>query len=168
MLTAIKSIDEIKAELEAVRAKKVTPERQKRDWYGLVYCDSNGWASIVGGDFKGIWLGKTNEIIPYLKGRGIKGENVDIVLQAVKEFWSEKESQSYHLATKVCTDHIVTPPEKSNRITFKEDPKFLRLLGQLIDRGYGVPTIQKELKDSGYGVAYATLGRWIKKIKETK
>ena len=90
MTTAVKSIDEIKAELESIRAKKAPKLlREKRDWYGLVYCDSNGWASIADFGTGGVWLGKTDEIIPYLKKLGINGENIDRVLLAVKDFRAE-------------------------------------------------------------------------------
>ena len=143
------------------------PRYKKDFWYGLVYCDSNGWASIVGDELKGVWLGKTDEFIPYLKKRGFDGENVDIVLQAAKEFWSEKKSQSYHLATKGGANHNSIPPAKSHRITLKKDPLFLASLDELVSRGYGIPTIQKELKYRGYDIAYATLGRWVRKCRAT-
>ena len=147
------------------KIEQEAPRYKKDFWYGLVYCDSNGWASIVGDKLEGIWLGKTNEIIPYLKSRRIDGENVDMVLQATKEFRSEKESQSCHLATKVCKDPMIIPPAKPHRATFQDNPRFLRLLEHLISKGYGIPTIQKELKAKGYDVAYRTLGRWIAKRK---
>ena len=142
--------------------------RYKKDfWYGSVYCDSNGWASIVGDNLEGIWLGKTDEVIPYLKSRRIDGENVGMVLQAIKEFRTEKETPSCHLATKVGKDHIVIPPTKPHRATFKEDPRFLRLLDSLIAEGCGLPTIQKRLKENGYDAPYRTLGRWVKKHRDT-
>ena len=168
-----KDIESAKRELleqpKPIRPKvEVEGPRYKKDfWYGLVYCDSNGYALIVGDELKGIWLGKTGEFIPYLKSRRIDGENVDMVLQAAKEFWSEKKSQSYHLATKGGANHNSIPPSKSHRITFRNDPQFLRLLEHLISKGYGIPTIQKELKAKGYDVAYATLGRWVKKHRDT-
>jgi hypothetical protein len=97
MPVAVKHIDEIKAELETIKAKKKAnkPERNKRDWYGLVYCNSNGWASIIGDNCEGIWLGKTSEIIPYLRSRHINGENVDMVLSAVRQLHS-KENPKPH------------------------------------------------------------------------
>jgi hypothetical protein len=173
-----KDIETVRQQL-AKEPKPVKPKiereapRYKKDfWYGLVYCDSNGWASIVGrtspeGAFEGVWLGKTDEIIPYLKSKRIDGENVDMVLQAAKEFWSEKKSQSYHLATKGGANHNSIPPQKSYRIILKKDPLFLASLDELISKGYGIPTIQKELKAKGYDVAYATLGRWVKKRRDT-
>lgn len=144
------------------KIEQEAPRYKKAFWYGLVYCDSNGWASIIGGNDNGIWLGKTDEFISYLKKRGIDGGNVDMVLQAVKEFWSEKKSQSCHLATKNGTGHISIPPAKPNRATFKNDPRFLSLLDSLIAEGCGLPTIQKRIKENGYDVAYRTLGRYIK------
>jgi hypothetical protein len=55
---------------------------------------------------------------------------------------------------------------KPHRITFKNNPQFLRLLDSLIRKGRGVPTIQSELRANGYDVPYATLGRWIRKHKK--
>ena len=97
MPVAVKHIDEIKAELEAIKSKKrVTRiKRDKRDWHGLVYCDSNAWASIIGDNLEGIWLGRTDESIPYLKSRHIDGENVDIVLQTVRQFHSKEDPNPF-------------------------------------------------------------------------
>ena len=203
MPVAVKHIDEIKAELETIKSKKETnkPKRDKRDWYGLVYCDSNGWTSIIGHNLKGTWLGKTDEIIPYLKSRRIDGENVDMVLQAVRQIHSMEEpkpyerprffgmdgymplrpyqpvkakvgrprmaeSQSYHLATNNNTPSMFRRRRKSHRIILKEDSLFMASLDELISKGYGIPTIQKELKARSYDVAYATLGRWVKKRRD--
>lgn len=58
---------------------------------------------------------------------------------------------------------ITTTPQNSNRITFKDAPLFLSTLESLIAKGYGIPTIQNELRSKGYKVPYATLGRWVKK-----
>ena len=70
-----------KADVEA-------PRYRKDSWYGLVYCDSNGWASIVGDKLEGVWLGKTSEFIPYLRRNGIDGENAAEVLRAYGQFHS--------------------------------------------------------------------------------
>jgi hypothetical protein len=48
----------------------------------------------------------------------------------------------------------------------KKDPLFLASLDELISKGYGIRTIQGELKAKGYDVAYATLGRWVKKRRD--
>ncbi len=162
MAVVTKTVEEIRAELEEIRAAKQETRSEKKDWYGLVYCDSNGWASIVGNKLEAVWLGKSAELIPYFKGRHIDGENIDEVLIASAEFRSERKSQSYHLAMRNDAILVITPPSKSNRIIFKKDPHFLRLLEHLISKGYGVPTIQTKLKAKGYSVPYATLGRWIK------
>jgi hypothetical protein len=204
MSVAVKHIDQIKAELEIIKSKKEAnkTKRVKRGWYGCIYCDSNGWASIIGDNLEGIWLGKTSEIIPYLKSRGISGEDVDIVLQAVRQLHSkedpkayerprffgmdgyvplppyqhvkaddgkpsESESQSYHLATNNHTPSMVRRKRRSHRIILKKDPLFLSSLDELIYKGYGIPTIQKELKTKGYNIAYATLGRWVKKRRDS-
>lgn len=60
-----------------------------------------------------------------------------------------------------------TSKKKSVRIILKKDPLFLASLDELISKGYGIPTIQKELKAKGYDVAYATLGRWVKERRDT-
>lgn len=153
------------------KVEQEAPRYKKDFWYGLVYCDSNGWASIVGktspeGAFEGVWLGKTDEIIPYLKSKRVDGENVDMVLQAAKEFWSEKKSQSYHLATNNNTPSRVRQKKGSHRINLKKDPLFLASLDELISKGYGIPTIKKELKAKGYDIPYATLGRWVKERRD--
>jgi hypothetical protein len=203
MPVAVKRIDEIKAELETIRAKKEAnkPERDKRDWYGWVYYDPNGWASIIGDNLEGIWLGRTDKIIPYLKSRHIDGKNVDMVLQAVRQLHSKEEpkpyrrprffgmdgyvplppyqpgkanvgrprkskSQSYHLATNNNTPSRVRQKRRSHRIILKKDPLFLASLDELISKGHGIPTTQKELKAKGYDVAYATLGRWVKERRD--
>jgi len=147
------------------RTEKERPKWQKDSWYGLVYCDSYGHAWITGKQFKSVHLGKTDELIPYLKSRGIDGENVDSVLIAAEEFRSEKETPSCHLATKNDEGGINTSVENSNRATFRDNPQFLSLLDALIDKGYGIPTIQQRLKGRGYNVAYRTLGRWVNKRK---
>jgi hypothetical protein len=203
MQPTMKNIDEIKAELDTIKAKKEAnkPKRDKRDWYGCVYCDSNGWASIISDNNEGIWLGKTSEIKPYLKSRGINGEHVDMVLQAVRQFRSKEDprpyerprffgmdgyvplppykpvkandgrprklkSQSYHLATNSNTPCVLRRKRKSHRINLRKDRLFLAHLDKLIFKGYGIPTIQKELRAKGYPVPYATLGRWVKKRRE--
>jgi len=187
MPVATKSIEEIKAELEEVRAKKEATKSPpgKKDWHGLVYCDSNGYASIIGKNGQGIWLGKTDEIIPYLKKRHITGERVDTVLGAVEDFWAEKQAEilqgdfggprvsknaSCHLATENGTTNIFTPTKKNNRATFsgitlKNDAKLLGLVKTLANQDIGTPTIHKELAKQGYALPYRTVGRWISKIR---
>jgi len=147
MVVAVKTVDEIKAELDEVRAKKAAkkgkePEPKKKDWYGLVYCDSNGYASIIGRDQKGIWLGKASEFIPFLKSRGITGENVDSVLSALEDFRAEQKNQekttkaknsaprvsktqSCHSAIKKPQRYISIPPPKPNRATFGNNAEIL-------------------------------------------
>jgi len=180
--TQLKSIDEIKAELEALKAKKDAKKatRQgKRDWYGLVYCDSYGWcwiADFENGEVKDICLGRTEEFIPYLRERRIDGENVTGVLMASQEFSAEKKSeksppaesktQSCHLDTKNCKGYIIDQGEKLNRATFskntpKNDEKLSAILETLIKKDYGIPTIQRELVNQGYRIPYRTLGRWV-------
>lgn len=146
-----KSVDEIKAELDEVRAQKRATKKEaekfapeKKDWYGLVYCDANGDASIADFNDGGIWLGKTTEIIPYLKSRRVDGNNVNSVLQAVEDFREEQKNQEFptkakkerpsvsksrscHLATKNPQPYISIPPPKSHRATFEDNAQNLAL-----------------------------------------
>ena len=87
-----------KARQELAQAPPISRPKEKEEsrykkafWYGEVYCDSNGYASILDSDLTGIWLGKTDELIPYLKSKGIDGGNYSMVLIAAKEFQSEYE-----------------------------------------------------------------------------
>lgn len=181
-----RSIDQIKAELEEIRAKKEAQQPPgKKDWYGLIYCDSNGYASIIGKDCEGIWLGRTDEIIPYLKKRHITGERVDTVLGAVEDFRAEKQAEllqgdfggprvsenaSCHLAMEKPQPYISIPPPKTPRATFsgitlKNDAKLCGLVKSLAKQDIGIPTIHRELSRQGYNLPYRTVGRWISKIR---
>ena len=146
------------------KAEGEKPRHKKDFWYGLVYCDSYGHAWID--NFKSVYLGKTDELIPYLKSKRIDGENVDMVLQAAKEFQSEFESHSCHLATRNRITPIRVPSEKPIVATFKKNPQFLRLLERLISQGKGIRVIHSELKGKGYRVPTRTLGRWIKRYRD--
>lgn len=185
-----KSIDEINAELEEIRAKKKSkqPPPGKKDWYGLVYCDSNGYASIIGKNCQGIWLGRTDEVIPYLRKRHITGERVDTVLGAVEDFRAEKQAellqgdlegprviknQSCHSAMKNQQPYISIPPPKTNRATFsgislKNDVNLRGIFESLAKQDIGIPTIHKELSRQGYALPYRTVGRWVSKFREGK
>lgn len=187
-LTDTKSLDEIKAELEEIRAKKEAAKAPsgKKDWYDLVYCDSNGYASIIGKNGEGIWLGKTDEVIPYLKKRHITGERVDTVLGAVEDFRAEKqaevlkgdfggprvgENQSCHLRTKNPQPYISIPPPNTNRATFsgitlKNDAKLRGIFKNLVNQDIGTPTIHRELAKQGYNLPYRTVGRWVAKMRD--
>jgi len=182
MPVATKSIEEIKAELEEVRAKKEATKSSpgKKDWHGLVYCDSNGYASIIGKNGQGIWLGKTDEIIPYLKKRHITGERVDTVLGAVEDFRAEKQaetlqgdfagprvskSHSGHSATKNQQPYITDQGNNSVVATFKHNPQFLGLLKALVARDIGVRVIHAELQAKGYNIPQRTVTRWVTKVR---
>jgi len=167
-----------KAEIEKAKEKLLagqkTTKKQKsvrtyKDfWYGLVYCDHQGLAVIATQDDNACILGKTEEVIKVLKEKKADKEDTMSILRAIREFEEEKRSQSYHLATENSATGTIPLVQKSNRITFKNSPLFLRLLDSLIAKGMGIPTIQRELKAKGYDVPYATLGRWINKRKEPK
>jgi len=166
-------------DIEAARQQLAKPQRQstakteerqprpKKDtWYGLVHCDSYGhaWiAEFIDGEAKSIYLGKTDEFIPYLKSKRIDGENVLRVLQANREFRSEKESHSCHLATENERGYIIDHPHKSIVATFRDDPHFLASLDELISQGKGIRVIHSEIKAEGYTVPMRTLGRWVER-----
>ena len=78
-----KTLEEVRAEAKSIKDgwKK---ERHKLDWYGLVYC--RNWASVSDENSNPIWLGKSNEIIPFFKERGFDGNNVDVAIVLAKEF----------------------------------------------------------------------------------
>src|SRR4030042_4885736 len=69
------------------------PKWSNDRWYGLVYCDSYGYAWIADLQLKDICLGKTDEVIKVLKDRKANSEDVAQVLQAIKEFRAENKSQ---------------------------------------------------------------------------
>ena len=77
------TLEEVKAEYQS-RKHKPEKERQKKDWFGLVYCRE--WASVSDENSRPIWLGKTDDLIPYYKERGFDGENVDVAIQLAKEY----------------------------------------------------------------------------------
>jgi hypothetical protein len=166
-LDIAKAREEILAQPKSVKQTieklDTEPKWGKDKYYGLVYCDSYGWAWITDLQLETICLGKTEEVTKVLKDRRVDTEDVAQVLQAVKEFQTEKKSQSYHLATKNGAGTVNGHGAKLHRITFKKNPQFLRLLDGLIKKGLGVPTIQRELRAKGYDVPYATLGRWVRK-----
>lgn len=146
--TKLKTVDEIKAELEEFRSKKEVEGEslcEKKDWYGLIYCGANGYCSIAVSSENGgtpLWLGKTDEFIPYLKKRGVNGENIASVLSALEDFRAEQKnqenppkaknkkprvskSQSCHSATKNPQPYISIPPQKLNRATFEDNAQIL-------------------------------------------
>ncbi len=152
-----------KLEKQTIEKLDTEPKWSKDKYYGLIYCDSYGWAWIADLKLENIPLGKTEEVIKILKDRQVDTEDVAQVLQAVQEFQAEKKNQSYHLDTRNGAVDNIGHAAKPHRITFKTNPQFLGLLDDLIKKGLGTPTIKRELKAEGYEVPYATLGRWIRK-----
>lgn len=145
---------------------KLTRERKYHDfWWGTLYCDHQGLAVIATVQDNAMILGKTSEILPMLKTNKIDKEDPLDIIKTVQAYRSAKESSSYHLASGKTVAGTTTTTSNSNRIIFRDNPTFLKLLDELIVQGYGVPTIQWKLKSKGYNIAYATLGRWVKKRK---
>lgn len=193
MVMTVQNREEIEAEVKALRdkkkAKQESREKQKKGWYGLVYCEGE-YASIIDfidGSAEAIYLGKTDEIIPYLKSREISGENINSVLLAAEDFRAEQKNQekitktknltprvsktqSCHSATKKTQRYISVPPPKLNRATFlknslKNDAKLLKILESLVQRDIGIPTIHRELNEQGYAIPYRTVGRWVAQMR---
>jgi hypothetical protein len=154
-----------KQDKQTIEKLDTEPKWGKDKYYGLVYCDSYGYAWIADLQLETICLGETKEVIKVIKYRQVDAEDVAQVLQAVKEFQTENRSQSYHLAMRNGAVDNIGQAARSHRISFKTNPQFLRVFDHLIKKGVGVPTIQKELRARGYDVPYATLGRWIQKRK---
>lgn len=149
------------------KVEQEAPRYKKDFWYGSVYCDSYGYASIIGNDLQGIWLGKVDEFIPYLKSKRIDGENVDRVLNAFEEFRSEKKLCSCHSATTNDTVNKHSKKAKSIVATFRKDPHFLMLLEHLISEDKGIRAIHSELKSKGYAIPTRTLGRWVRERRDS-
>lgn len=166
-LDIAKAREELYSLAEKVDTVKVDsrPAQPTGKWHGLIYCSPEGLAWIADTRLQNICLGKAEEISLILRKRKVDTENVLQVLQAIKEFRAEKKTQSYHLHSGNNGSGITTGLQKSYRINFKKNPQFINLLDGLIKKGYGIPTIQRELKTKGYNVPYATLGRWIAKRK---
>jgi len=139
----------IEEQLKAARTKRQAEqdakERHKKGWYGLVYCEGE-YASVADFGGKGICLGRTDEIIPYLKSKGINGENINSVIHAAEDFRAEQKegqknqekpvkaknekprkpkTQSCHLALKNAQPYISIPPPKPHRATFEDNPENL-------------------------------------------
>lgn len=84
-----KTTEEQLKELRAKRqAEREIRERQKKGWYGLVHCGE--YASISTESSKPIWLGKSSEVVPYLKQNNVDGENLMTVLSVMEGFSERK------------------------------------------------------------------------------
>ena len=137
-------------------------------WHGLVYCEpySGAWiATFKDGEAVNVYLGEEKEVLRILRASDVNLDDPLAVLNTINQFRREKETASYHLRSENDGGAISIPSAKPHRIIFKNAPSFLALLDALIAEGAGVPTIRKRLREKGYNVPYATLGRWIKKRK---
>ena len=140
-------------------------------WRGLVYSEPYGGAWIAtfkDGEVVNVYLGEEKEVLRILRASGVNLDDPLAVLNTINQFRREKQSASYHLRSGNDARAVSIPAAKLHRIIFKNDPSFLALLDALIAQGAGVPTIRKRLREKGYDVPYATLGRWIKKRKTGK
>lgn len=123
--TRPKTVDEIKAELEALRARKQAEVQAKdrRGWYGLVYLHTDGYCSITdfeNGEPKLICLGRSIEFIPYLRAQGIDGNNIAEVLAALKKYQLEQK-----VSHRISTNHHqnpISPPRRIKGATKTEVP----------------------------------------------
>jgi hypothetical protein len=148
--TAVKHIEEIKVELEIIKTKKETnkPKRDKRDWYGCVYCDLNGWASIIGDNLEGIWLGRKDEIIPYRKSMHTDGENVDMVLSAVRQLHSKEEPRPYKRQRFFGMDGYVPLPHYNPVKTDDGKPSETKTQSYHLATNNNTPSMVKDEKES--------------------
>ena len=142
------------AEAEPTAKGKPTstePKYAKDFWRDGVYFDSYGSAWGLDENLNSICLGKTKEVL--------KREN---------PFSREKVNHSCHSKLKNGRPSISGAGAKSVVATFRKDPRFLRLLEQLISKDLGIRAIRSELKVKGYEIPLRTLARWIKQQKEVK
>ncbi len=164
-----KARNEILSASSRTTAKKAKPKWERKYnnfWWGVLYCDHQGLAIIATPKDNDRILGKTEEILPMLKSRKVNKEDPQDIIKAVQQFQAENKNSSCHIASGKTLAGITTTPPKSNRATFKDNPAFLSILASLLTKGYGLPTIQSELKAKGYPVPYRTLGRWVQKRKQ--
>lgn len=174
MVMTVQNREEIEAEVKALRdkrkAEQESREKQKKGWYGLVYCDGE-YASIIDfidGSAEAICLGKTDEIIPYLKSQGIGGDNINSVLLAAEDFRAEQKNQektakaknstprvsktqSCHSATKKPQRYISIPPPKSHRATSEDNPPNLASQHPFFKKDQKLFNLLKSLTDRDIG-----------------
>jgi len=137
-------------------------------WHGLVYSEpySGAWiATFKDSEAVNVYLGEEKEVLRILRASGVNLDDPLAVLNTINQFRREKETASYHLRSGNAGERRPIPPANAHRIIFKNDSSFLALLDALIGEGAGVPTIRKRLREKGYDVPYATLGRWVQKRK---
>jgi len=126
-----------------------------------------------------MWLGKTDEFIPYLRRRNIDGENITTILAALEDFRAEKEqgdfagpteskSHSGHLAMKNLQHHIMVGGEKSIVATLKQNPQLLGLLRAMVDQDLGVRAIHSRLAEEGYKIPQRTVTRWVSRLRSSE
>jgi len=89
-MTQIKTTAEVKAELDALRAKKNSQKKsrrgQSRDHFGLIHLDPDGYCRVFHfqeGEEQAICLGRSIEVIPYIRDQGIDPNDLDGVMTAL-------------------------------------------------------------------------------------
>ena len=149
-----------KAEIERARQELLREEasrpgpipRQQMDprgfWRKGIYHDSYGWSWDLDKNLGTICLGRTEE-----------------VLQRESSFRREKGNRSCHSKLKTGAPSISGSGAKSVVASFRNDPRFLRLLRRLISQGYGIRTAHSKLTARGYEIPLRTLGRWIRQLR---
>jgi len=125
------------------------PKYAKDFWHDGVYCDSYGCCWGLDENLSTICLGKTEQVVK----REIS-------------FPGDNETHSCHSKLKNDRPSISGGGAKSIVATFRKDPRFLRLLDDLISNGFGIRAIHSELKTKGYQIPLRTVGRWIKQREE--
>jgi len=127
------------------------PKYPKDFWRDGVYCDSYGWSWGLAENLSTICLGRTKD-----------------VLKRQRSFPSENESHSCHSKLKNDRPSISSGDRRFVVANLKNNPRFLKILRQLISKGFGIRAIRSELRAKGYEIPLRTLARWIKKRKEVK
>ena len=153
-------IEKAKQQLLAQAEEKTTakqkptatePKYPKDFWRDGVYCDSYGWAWGLDENLNTICVGRTKDI-----------------LKRESSFTRDNENHSCHSKLRNDRPSISSGDRRFVVATFRKDPRFLRLLEDLISKGLGIRAIRSELRTRGYEVPLRTLARWIKQQKEVK
>lgn len=158
-------IEEITRRVKRRRVgKALDGTKEKPSWLGACFFDDygNAWLYIDG---KTRCIGNEKDIRLACKKYNTDVENPSDIKNTVIRFARELKNQSYHLASKTSLTPIRTHIRKAHRIISRSEA-YKNALQDLVKRGLGTPTIQKELKKQGFSVAYATLGRDVRRERQ--
>ena len=166
-----KAREELLSQPKVKRTKETQSQYIRDKWLGVIYCDSYGLSWVADKSLKTVCVGRTDELLKAVQQNKIDVKNTIELFIFLKQFQTEKKNPKpaleisgfdmCHSASSPAEDGI-TAVEKSICATFITDPKFLKLIDNLISEDFGILTIQSRLKRKGYEVPYRTLGRWVK------